>query len=355
MLRLVSTGESAAPAEVERQPLTLAEIAELAGVSVPTVSKVVNGRAEVAPATRALVERIMQENGFRRQRKPATPAALLELVFHEIEGAYATEVIKGVEQVAREHNLAVVLSELQGRRQPGRGWIEGVLSRRPTGVISVFSGLTPAQRDQLQVHGIPCVLVDPTGEPGHQLPSVGASNWSGGLSATRYLLDLGHRRIAIVTGPSNALSSRARLDGYRAAMDAAGVPVDPQLVREGDFHIEDGLVHARALLALPDPPTAIFACNDLQALGVYQAADEAGVRIPQQLSVVGFDDLPLAQYVVPRLTTVRQPLTEMAVAAATMVVQLAHGTPVSQHRIELGTDLVVRASSAPAPAEASAR
>ncbi|MBP2708446.1 LacI family DNA-binding transcriptional regulator [Microbispora sp. RL4-1S] len=331
------------------QALTIAQIAELAGVSTATVSKVVNGRAEVAAETRTLVESLIRTHGYRRQKRRASAAPLVELVFHELEGAYAMEIIKGVERVARRHQLAVVLSELEGRHTPGLGWIEGVLSRRPTGVIAVFSGLTETQREQLRTRDIPLVLVDPTGDPGHRVPSVGAANWSGGLSATRHLLGLGHRRVAVITGPAHALSSRARLDGYRAAMDTAGVPVDPGLICAGDFNVADGLAHARRLLALPEPPTAIFASNDAQALGVYQAAGEAGVRIPEDLSVIGFDDLPVAKWLIPPLTTIRQPLTEMAAAATDMLVTLARGEALAQNRLELATDLVVRSSTA-APA-----
>jgi DNA-binding LacI/PurR family transcriptional regulator len=341
------TGEPARANATRDQPLTIAQLAELTGVSIPTVSKVVNGRSEVAPETRAMVENAIREHGYRRRRRRAGPAALLEIVFHELEGPYSLELIKGVEQVAREHHLGVVLSQLQGRHTPGRGWIEDVLSRRPTGVIAVFSGPDASQRDKLRTREIPLVLVDPTGEPGHTVPSVGASNWSGGLSATRHLIDLGHRRIAIITGPAHALSSRARLDGYRAALDTAGVPVDPALIREGDFQVEDGLRHTRELLRLPDPPTAIFACNDGTAIGVYQAAVEAGRRIPYDLSVVGFDDLLPAPWMIPPLTTVRQPLTEMAVAAATMVVALARHEVLASNRLELSTTLVVRGSTAP--------
>jgi LacI family transcriptional regulator, xylobiose transport system transcriptional regulator len=341
------TGEPAHAIAASGQPLTIAQIAELTGVSIPTVSKVVNGRAEVAPETRAMVESVLREHGYRRRRKRSGPAALLELVFHELEGPYSLELIKGVEQVAREHHLGVVLSQLQGRHTPGRGWIENVLNRRPTGVIAVFSGPDAAQRDQLRTREIPLVLVDPTGEPGHTVPSVGAGNWSGGLSATRHLIDLGHRRIATITGPAHMLSGRARLDGYRAAMDTAGVPVDPALIREGDFQIADGLRHTRELLRLPDAPTAIFACNDGTAIGVYQGAAEAGRRIPHDLSVVGFDDLPPATWMIPPLTTVRQPLTEMAAAAASMVVMQARGEVPASNRLELSTTLVVRGSTAP--------
>ncbi|NUO99922.1 MAG: LacI family DNA-binding transcriptional regulator [Nonomuraea sp.] len=331
-------------------PLTIAQIAELAGVSTATVSKVVNGRTTVAPETRTLVESLINRHGYRRQKKRPSAAPLIELIFHELEGEYAMEIIKGVERVAQEHRLAVVLSELQGRHTPGRGWIEDVLSRRPTGVIAVFSGPTDSQRAQLFTRDIPLVLVDPTGDPGHHVPSVGAGNWSGGLSATRHLLGLGHRRIAIITGPARALSSRARLDGYRAAMDTAGVPVDPALIAEGDFNINDGLAHARRLLALPEPPTAIFASNDAQAVGVYQAIGEAGLRVPHDLSVVGFDDLPMAKRLFPPLTTIRQPLTDMAAAATRMLVDLARGDSLPQDRLELATKLIIRDSTArPSP------
>ena len=289
---MTSTKEPSTSGAAPAQPLTIAQLAGLAGVSTATVSKVVNGRSEVAPETRALIERLISEHGYRRQRRRGSPAALVELVFNALEGDYPIEIIKGVEQVAREHRLAVVLSERQHRRVSGRSWIEDVLSRRPTGVIAVFSGLTDEQRDQIATRGIPLVLLDPTGDPGHKVPSVGASNWSGGLSATRHLLELGHRRIAVITGPEFAMSSRARLDGYRAALETAGVPVDPRLIGKGDFLVDGGLTQARRLLRLPDPPTAIFAGNDGQAMGVYQAAHELRLRIPDDLSVIGFDDLP---------------------------------------------------------------
>src|SRR5688500_7849075 len=138
------------------------------------------------------------------------------------ECAVTLQFIKWVDRISRENHLSVVLSHLHGQHTPGPGWVEGILARRPTGVISVFSGPTPEQCEQLRSREIPFVLVDPTGEPGHDFPSVGASNWSGGLAATRHLIELGHRRIGIVAGPARMLSARARLDGYRAALDMAG-------------------------------------------------------------------------------------------------------------------------------------
>ncbi|WP_061296683.1 LacI family DNA-binding transcriptional regulator [Herbidospora cretacea] len=340
-----ATYTSPAPPEA----LTLAQLAEMAGVSVATVSKVVNGRSEVGSETRALVEGLIQEHGFRRQRRRIRPAGLIEVVFHELAGDYPIEIVKGVQSVARHHRLSVVVSELGGRHVPGSHWIEDVLSRRPAGVITVFSGPTEEQRVRLATREVPLIVLDPAGDPGRGVPSVGVTNWSGGLEATRHLLELGHRRIAMITGPEFALSSRARLDGYRAALDGAGVRVDPDLICKGAFQIDDGIVHTRRLMALPHPPTAIFAANDGQAMGVYQAAHELGLRIPVDLSVVGFDDMPPWRWAIPPLTTVRQPLMEMGATAATMVVSMAEGEPF-QRRVELGTELVIRGSTGPVQA-----
>jgi LacI family xylobiose transport system transcriptional regulator len=333
-----------------RRSLTIADIAEQTGVSVPTVSKVINGRSDVSPQTRQKVEAAIQANGYQRPRRAERAAPIIELIFHELESEWALEIVRGVEAIAGRHHLAVVLTEMQGRRTPGRGWIEGVLARRPMGVIAVFSDLSQTIREQLRSRGIPFVIVDPTGEPLHDTPSIGATNWNGGLTATRHLLGLGHRRIGVIGGPPDILCSRARLDGYRAAMDEAGVPIDPQLISHGRFHVDEGIETGRALLRLPDRPTAIFAGNDLQALGVYQAAREARLHIPEDLSVVGFDDLPVARWVGPPLTTVRQPLVAMAETAAQILLDLSRGVAPAQARIELATELVVRESTAPPPA-----
>jgi DNA-binding LacI/PurR family transcriptional regulator len=345
----VATTGGADTQRAPRQNLTIAEIARLAGVSAPTVSKVVNGRSEVGAETRALVQQVLHEHGYQHKKRATKGSALIELTFHQLAGIYPIEIIKGVELVADEHNLAVVVSESQGKQTPRRGWVEGVLARRPTGVIPVFSDLSAEQRTQLRAGRIPFVVLDPTGVPDDDVPSVGSTNWHGGLSATRHLLELGHRRIAVITGPSWALCSRARLDGYRAALDAAGIPVDPALIRDGEFEIAGGLTSTTDLLGLPEPPTAVFALNDGMAIGVYHAASQAGLRIPQDLSVVGFDDYPLDAWLVPPLTTVRQPLTDMGAAAARMVLDLARGDQLPSKRRELATELIVRSSTAAPP------
>ncbi|MCL2553686.1 MAG: LacI family DNA-binding transcriptional regulator [Actinomycetia bacterium] len=328
--------------------MTLAEIARLAGVSAPTVSKVLNGRAHVAPATRDKVEGLLRDAGYRRRRSAARPrpSGLLELVFHELISLWATEIIRGAENVAREEGLTLVLSESAGRAERGMSWVDGVLTRDPAGVILIMSDLTADQRDRLVSRDVPFVVMDPAGYPADDVPSIGTTNWQGGHSATRHLLDLGHRRIGVIGGPADVLCSRARIDGYRAALETAGVPCDPRLVRHGTFQHEAGRRVGRELLRLPDRPTAIFAGNDVQAMGVYEAAREQGLRIPQDLSVVGFDDLPISAWMGPPLTTVRQPLVEMAETAARLVLDRGRGDTSGMHRVELATRLVVRDSTA---------
>ncbi|WP_371667340.1 LacI family DNA-binding transcriptional regulator [Streptomyces sp. NBC_00289] len=325
------------------RPVTIAYIAESAGVSVPTVSKVINGKAGVSADTRARVEELVNRY---RYRKPAGAGRsnVVELVFRELKDMWAVEIIRGVEQVARRHRAGLMVSRF-GLHDATPTW-EDTVSRRPNCVLSVAQ-LSETEREQLTAKGIPFVVVDPITELPDDVPFVGATNWSGGRAATRHLTQLGHRRIAMISGPEDQLCCCARLDGYRSAMQAARLPVDPELVVHAQLTREDGCVAGRSLLALPEPPTAIFAANDLQALGVYQAAREAGLRVPDDLSVVGFDDLPVVAWVDPPLTTVHQPLTEMAAAATELALTLGRGEAAPQVGLEIATTLTVRASTAP--------
>jgi LacI family transcriptional regulator len=192
---------------------------------------------------------------------------------------------------------------------------------------------------------MPLVVIDPANTPPADIPSVGATNWAGGFAATEHLLGLGHRRIAAVTGPADYLCSLARLDGYRSGLERAGVAFDPGLVRYGDFHHEGGFSAAAELLDRPERPTAIFAGSDQQAFGVYEAARQRGLRIPEDLSVVGFDELPVSRWASPPMTTIRQPLADMGNAAARMLGALIDGVPLRSNRMELTTELVVREST----------
>jgi DNA-binding LacI/PurR family transcriptional regulator len=325
--------------------LTAVEVAELAGVSVATVSKVLNGRSGVGAETRQLIEGVINEHGHRRHRRPAA-APLIEIVLPYLMGVYPMEIISAVERAVRPHEMGVVVSGLEGADHPDSAWMKRMMRRRPAGILTVFCTPTPEQREQLRAREIPLVVVDPIVEPAG-VPSVATGNWSGGLEVARHLLEFGHRRIGVITGPEGALASRARLDGFRAGLDEAGIPWEPALVRPGRFRVDDGAVCAQELLALSEPPTAIFVFSDAMSAGVYRAAHELGIRIPDQLSVVGYDDTAPASWLHPALTTVRQPLAEMAQDATAMILALARGDTPAHTRVLLATELIVRASTGP--------
>ncbi len=222
-----------------------------------------------------------------------------------------------------------------------------MLARRPLGVLLVLCHLTRTQQLQLQRMHIPFVVVDTDSATSASVPTVGSNNWNGGVLATRHLLDLGHRRIAVISGPEDVLCSGARVAGYQFAHEEAGIPVDPTLVRSGNFHVSAGYKYGIELLSRPDRPTAIFAGSDMQAMGVFRAARQLGLDIPGDLSVIGYDNLPVAAWVGPSLTTVSQPLRDMAGTATRMLLDLASGVQLATSRIDLVTELVVRESTAP--------
>jgi len=327
---------------------TLAAIAAEAGVSLPTVSKVVNGRPDVSPSTRARVEQLLEQHHYPRngQRAPRR-FGLIDLVFKGLDSPWAVEILRGVEEWGAEHSIAIAVSSVRHGDARPAGWASAVAGHHADGVILVDTTLTSAQVGQLRSAGIPLVVIDPANAPPPDIPSVGATNWAGGLAATEHLLSLGHRRIGAITGPADMLCSLARLDGYRSGLERAGVPVDPALIRYGDFEHEGGFARAVELLDLADRPTAIFAGSDQQAFGVYEAARQRSLRIPDDLSVVGFDELPVSRWASPPLTTVRQPLAEMGSAAAQMLGELIDGGPLRTNRVELSTELYVRESTAP--------
>ncbi|MDG4832773.1 LacI family DNA-binding transcriptional regulator [Solwaraspora sp. WMMD1047] len=330
---------------------TIATIAGEVGVSVTTVSKVLNGRSDVAPGTRARVEASLERHRYRRRGRRAAPGGeQLDLVFHQFNSAWTMEIIRGVENVAAPAKIGVLLSQLGGAHRPQREWFDAVLTRRPLGVLLVLANLTQTQRLRLQRQRIPVVVIDTDSATAASVPTVGSNNWNGGLLAARHLLDLGHRRIAIISGPEDVLCSRARVAGFRFAHDEAAVPVDPDLVRYGNFYVNAGYEHGLRLLSRPDRPTAIFAGSDMQALGVLQAARRLGIEIPRDLSVVGYDNIPVSAWTGPALTTVNQPLEDMASTATRMLLDLARGVDPPTSRIDLVTELVVRESTGPPPA-----
>ncbi|HEX5117015.1 MAG TPA: LacI family DNA-binding transcriptional regulator [Pseudonocardiaceae bacterium] len=330
-----------------RTRVTIADIAREAGVSVPTVSKVLNGRHEVAPDTRDRIERLIEKHRYaRRPRRQDSRAGLVDLVFPELDSAWDVEIIRGVEEIAHQAKMGTVVSAIHGHGATARNWLDNLSTRRSDGVILAVSDLTQQQADRIRSLGTPIVAIDPTGGTPQDIPSVGATNWTGALTATEHLISLGHQEIAFVGGPDLLQCSRARGDGFRSAMHAAGLTVRPELVHAGDFSHEAGQRVMERLLALPAPPTAVFAGNDQQALGACQAVRDHGLRIPDDVSVIGFDDLPAARWTNPPLTTIRQPIAEMAAQAMRMLLRYLDTGEYGTQRVELSTELVVRASTA---------
>lgn len=332
----------------EGRRVTLAGIAREAGVSVLTVSRVLSGRSDEAPRTRQRVEELLSRYGYRRDpRPPPARIGLIDVVFDELANGWELEFARGVEEVAHASGVGTVVTANHGRSTAARRWLQNLRSRATDGVILAAAELAPPIPAELSRLNVPLVLVDPAGEPASDVATITATNTAGGRQATEHLLSLGHRRIGLITGTPNLLCSRQRGDGYRAALQAAGVAVSDDLIRAGDFGAESGFEAATVLLHLDSPPTAIFAAGDQMALGAYEATRRIGLRVPEDVSVVGFDDLPAARWAGPPLTTVRRPLTPMGVLAARTVLRLGRGERLECPRVELATELVVRDSSAP--------
>jgi LacI family transcriptional regulator len=330
---------------------TLANVAASAGVSVATVSKVLNGRNDVAPATRALVQDLLHQHHYVARRVKPAQSPTIELFFHGQLNAYHTEVLQGVVEAGAEAGVAVVVSvRPRGQRSSGANrpaaWARELATAGRQAAIVVTSELAAADLTALSRARVPVVVIDPLNLPSARVTSVGSTNFAGGLAATHHLLDLGHRQVAYLGGPAAAACNQARMHGYRGAMEAEGVPVPDGYVRTGRFSYEYGIAGGAALLDLPQPPTAVFAGSDETALGVIEAARTRGLRVPENLSVVGFDDTPVARLAAPPLTTVRQPLREMGAVAVRTALRLAAGEGVDSHHVELATELVVRQSTA---------
>jgi len=340
-------------ADTPTPAVTISAIAAEAGVSAPTVSRVLNGRGDVAHATRERIESLLRARGYRRRGgKSAEMIGLLDLVFNDLDSPWAVEIIRGVEDAAHDADSGIVVSAIHRRASSTRQWLRNVRSRTSDGAVLVTTDLDSSLRAELEELHVPSVVIDPVGVPDLAVPTIGSTNWAGGLSATDHLISLGHRRIGFVAGRPELWCSRARLDGYRAGLETAGLDVDSDLVVPGEFDYESGFRAGEHLFGLADPPTAVFAASDQMTLGVYEALRRRGLRVPADVSVIGFDDLPEARWASPPLTTVRQPLADMGRLAVRTVHRLVRGEAIESPRVELATELVVRDSTAAVPESA---
>ncbi|HWH97069.1 MAG TPA: LacI family DNA-binding transcriptional regulator [Pseudolysinimonas sp.] len=321
--------------------VTLKDVSRTASVSVGTASKVLNGRAGVAPETRSRVEAVLDRYGYTRRDIVDRP--IVELTFGRLDEEWVIEVIRGVVAGASAVGSSVMLNEYDGT---DTDWTDGVLRRAPSGVIVVAPRFSHVELTRLVSRGIPCVAIDPDGDPMPDVSSVGSANFPGGLAVGRHLMELGHRVVGVV-GNDQRTSTVARIAGLAAAVQAGGGTL--RTVAFGRSAPRDLTEEALSLLRPRDRPTAVFATSDVHALSVYEAARLLDLRIPAQLSVVGFDDLVFAKWAGPALTTVRQPLADMGREAARMLASTRDDRDQRRMRVELATSLVIRESTASPP------
>lgn len=336
---------------IRPEKTTLAAVALRAGVSAPTVSKVVNGREDVSPDTRARVIAALEALGYQSplQRRAAAPGqTIVEVVFDALSSAYAVEILNGVLEYAGTTDVEVVLSvtsKVAGAPMSPERRAQRMVDAGRGGMIVVTSAFSAAQLHAFRRRKIPVAVIDPLNPPPADVVSVGATNWAGGKAATEHLLQLGHLRIGFLGGPETAECNQARLHGYMAALMAKDLTVNPAYIISGSFGSDHGARGLKELLRLPEPPTAIFAASDSIALGVLREARKNGLRVPEDLSLVGFDGTYQAEESIPPLTSVAQPLQEMGRAALRAVLRQLHGEALDSQRVELATHLVVRGSS----------
>jgi LacI family transcriptional regulator len=331
------------PADFQR--VTITDVARTAGVSVATVSKVINGRYGVAAKTSERVQQVIADLGYesslvaRSLRSHRTN--VIGILVAEFE-PFSTEILKGTSQAITGSGYELLAYSGGGRAGEDAGWERRYLSRLSGTLIDGAILVTPTI---VEMNGsVPVVAIDPHTGPSH-MPTVDADNLTGAVLATEHLLALGHRRIGFLGGREDLESSRLREEGYRAALQAAGVEVDPLLVRNGGYRRQTAIAPARELLTLPDRPTAIFAANDLSALGTLDVARELGLSVPDDLSVVGFDNVPESALTEPPLTTVSQPMQEMGSQAVDLLIRLMSHTEVGSTHVRLPTGLVVRGTT----------
>lgn len=329
----------------------MSEVAEQAGVSITTVSHVINATRHVSEELEERVRTAMLELGYlpnnlaRSLRRGQTHT--IGMLIPDNINPFFAEVARGIEDTGFRNGYTVTLGNSDGDLERELLYVNEMVAKRVDGIVFVAAGLSTERIAEIQKENIPVVIIDrklenmPT-----SIDSVLLDNGKGGYQATQHLIDLGHRRIACITGPSDLTPSADRVTGYSHALTNAGLQVDTTLITRGDFQYESGYVAALRLLDQPNPPSAIFACNDLMAMGAIRAVVRKGKRVPDDVSIVGFDDIRLAAFTNPALTTVAQPKYEMGELAANLLLErIAGSKTAAEHHIQT-TYLVVRDSTA---------
>jgi DNA-binding LacI/PurR family transcriptional regulator len=326
--------------------LTVRDIAAATGVSISTVSRVLNGRPDVATRTRDIVlDHVRDTPG--RTAVTVRRTSLISVVVPELKGGYSATIVEGIAEALAEQDRRMLLISTGHQREIEHGIIKKLVEDGTDGAILVLPSASRSHLKNLQVQNYPFVIVDPRHELPPGTPSVRASNGAGGIAATEHLVTLGHKRIGLISGPPDWIASTGRIMGFRAALSAGRLDLDESLIVVSDGHLELGRIAARELLSRPDRPTAIVAFNDLTAIAVMQVARELNLRVPEDISVVGFDDSEIAALASPPLTTVRQPLAELGRMGAILLDRVISGQSRETPSIDLQTQLLIRGTTAP--------
>lgn len=324
----------------------MSDVAEQAGVSVTTVSHVINNTRPVSAERRDRVLAAMNELGYQPNRLARSlrrgQTFTIGMIVPDNANPYFAEMARNIEETAYRNQYSLILCNSEGDLEREKFYINVLLEKQVDGLVLVAAG---SSTDNFASVKMPPMVVVDRDLPHLNADAVLTDNAQGGRLATQHLLDLGHRRIACITGASDVTPTAERATGYRETLAAAGLTVDEALVIKGDFHYASGYEAAKRLLSGPNPPTAIFACNDLMAVGAIRAGIELGLRLPADLSIVGFDDVQLASYTNPPLTTVAQPKHDMGILAVSLLLERMADPTLAPRRRWLGTELVVRGST----------
>lgn len=339
-------------------PVTLQNVAEKAGVSVMTVSRALSGEGYVAEKTRVRVLAAVDELGYSpnlsAKMMRGSRTNVIGVLVNDLQSTVINEIIGAVSVAVRKSNMDLIIyNSIEDLGSTKRSGVNQIMRGLCDGLLFILPRLSEGYIESLEQSSLPVVLINYCATE-TSLPVVRGDNRRGGRNAVEHLLELGHRRIAFITGSAHTGQSMERQRGYADALKKAGIPLDKALIAEGDFGQLSGFESTQRLLRLPEPPTAIFAANDEMAFGVMDAVRAQGLRVPQDVSVIGFDDIPAASHVHPKLTTLRQPLAEISESAVQELMRRITGAGAAQHRVEFPSGLVVRESTAPAPQASAA-
>jgi LacI family transcriptional regulator len=326
---------------------TIKDVAKQAGVSTATVSRVLNNDPRVTPAYRQAVLDAVSELDYRRDRIARNlrvrHSQIIGLIISDIQNPFFTSVVRGVEDVAHDNDYTVILGNSDEDPLKERLYLDIMISERAAGVIISPASETGNHSQMVLRAGIPVVAVDRR-MLDLEVDTVVVDNFEGAYRAVRHLLQLGHRRIGFIGGPLQVTTARERRDGYLSALSEQGIPSDPALVKVTDLKMGGGYSAIYQVLEIEDPPTAIFSANNLITLGALNCIHEKGLRIPQDIAIVGFDDMPWATSLNPPLTAVAQPTYELGRLAADLLLQRIKDTDRQVVEVKLGSRLIIRDS-----------